>query len=47
MAAFQQAGEIEPERLAQFLASWFEDGMITGVSLKRLSRDLVQTGKAL
>ncbi|CAJ0851452.1 hypothetical protein AMST5_00420 [freshwater sediment metagenome] len=34
MAAFQQAGEIEPERLAQFLASWFEDGMITGVSLK-------------
>lgn len=34
MAAFQQAGEIEPERLAQFLASWFEDGIITGVSLK-------------
>lgn len=28
MAAFQQSGEIEPERLAQFLASWFEDGMI-------------------
>lgn len=34
MAAFQHAGEIEPARLAQFLASWFEDGMITGVSLK-------------
>lgn len=34
MAAFQHAGEIEPERLAQFLASWFEDGMITGVSLR-------------
>jgi hypothetical protein len=34
MAAFQHAGEIEPERLAQFLASWFEDGMITGVSLQ-------------
>ncbi|MCC3246500.1 DNA-binding domain-containing protein [Methylocystis sp. WRRC1] len=28
MAAFQQSGEIEPERLAQFLASWFEDGMV-------------------
>ncbi len=34
MAAFQHSGEIEPERLAQFLASWFEDGMITGVSLQ-------------
>jgi hypothetical protein len=34
MAAFQQSGEIEPERLAQFLASWFEDGMIVGVSLR-------------
>ncbi len=33
MAAFQHAGAIEPERLAQFLASWFEDGMITGVSV--------------
>ncbi|WP_424361382.1 putative DNA-binding domain-containing protein [Methylocystis parvus] len=33
MAAFQQAGEIAPERLAQFLASWFEDGMIVGLSL--------------
>lgn len=33
MAAFQQAGEIAPERLAQFLASWFEDGMVVGVSL--------------
>jgi hypothetical protein len=32
MAAFQ-AGGVEPERLAQFLASWFEEGMITGVSL--------------
>lgn len=28
MAAFQRSGEMEPERLAQFLASWFEDGMI-------------------
>lgn len=34
MAAFQQAGEIEPQRLAQFLASWFEEGMIVGVSLQ-------------
>lgn len=34
MAAFQHGGEIKPERLAQFLASWFEDGMISGVSLK-------------
>lgn len=34
MAAFQHAGEIEPQRLAQFLASWFEDGLIRGVSLK-------------
>lgn len=34
MAAFQQSGDIEPERLAQFLASWFEDGMIVGVSRK-------------
>lgn len=34
MAAFQQAGEIDPERLAQFLASWFEDEMIVGVSRK-------------
>jgi len=34
MAAFQQSGEIEPERLAQFLASWFEDGMVVGVSLR-------------
>ncbi len=32
MAAFQQSGELAPERLAQFLASWFEDGMIVGVS---------------
>lgn len=31
MAAFQQAGEIAPERLAQFLASWFEAGMIVAV----------------
>lgn len=34
MAAFQHSGEIEPERLAQFLASWFEDGMVTHVSLQ-------------
>jgi hypothetical protein len=34
MAAFQQSGEIAPERLAQFLASWFEDGMVVGVSLR-------------
>ncbi len=34
MAAFQHAGDIEPDRLAQFLASWFEDGMVTGVSLQ-------------
>jgi hypothetical protein len=34
MAAFQQSGDIQPERLAQFLASWFEDGMVTGVSLQ-------------
>ena len=33
MAAFQHAGEIAPERLAQFLASWFEDGMVVGVAL--------------
>lgn len=33
MTAFQQSGDIEPERLAQFLASWFEDGMVVGVSL--------------
>lgn len=31
MTAFQQAGEIAPERLAQCLSSWFEDGMIIGV----------------
>lgn len=34
MAAFQRSGEIEPERLAQFLASWFEDGMVVGVALQ-------------
>lgn len=34
MAAFQHSGEIAPERLAQFLASWFEDGMVAGVSLR-------------
>jgi len=33
MTAFQQAGDITPERLAQCLSSWFEDGMITGVRL--------------
>jgi hypothetical protein len=31
MTAFQQSGEITPERLAQCLSSWFEDGMIIGV----------------
>ncbi|MGD9543253.1 MAG: putative DNA-binding domain-containing protein [Methylocystis sp.] len=34
MAAFQQAGEIAPERLAQFLSSWFQDGMIIGVRVQ-------------
>lgn len=34
MAAFQQSGEIAPERLAQFLASWFEEGMAVGASLR-------------
>lgn len=34
MAAFQQSGDIAPERLAQFLASWFEDGMVVGVFLR-------------
>lgn len=28
MTAFQHSGEIEPERLAQCLASWFEEGMV-------------------
>lgn len=32
MTAFQQSGEIEPERLAQCLASWFEDGMIVSAA---------------
>lgn len=31
MTAFQQSGEIAPERLAQCLSSWFQDGMIIGV----------------
>ena len=34
MTAFQQAGEIAPERLAQSLSSWFEDGMIIGVRVR-------------
>jgi hypothetical protein len=34
MAAFQQSGDIEPERIAQFLASWFEDGMVVKASLR-------------
>ncbi len=34
MAAFQQSGEIAPERLAQCLSSWFEDGMIVAVRVK-------------
>lgn len=33
MAAFQQGGEIEPARLAQCLATWFEDGMVTAVEV--------------
>ncbi|MFO1101631.1 MAG: DNA-binding domain-containing protein [Methylocystis sp.] len=31
MTAFQQSGEIAPERLAQCLSSWFQDGMIIRV----------------
>lgn len=34
MAAFQQSGDIQPERLAQFLATWFEDEMVVGVALQ-------------
>ncbi|HEY8213435.1 MAG TPA: DNA-binding domain-containing protein [Methylocystis sp.] len=34
MAAFQQSGDIAPERLAQCLSSWFEDGMIIGVRVR-------------
>ncbi len=34
MTAFQQAGEIAPERLAQCLSSWFQDGMIIGVRVR-------------
>ncbi len=35
LAAFQQAGDIEPARLAQCLASWFADEMVTAVSVSR------------
>ncbi|MFO1125478.1 MAG: DNA-binding domain-containing protein [Methylocystis sp.] len=31
MAAFQQSGDIAPERLAQCLSSWFEEGLIIGL----------------
>ncbi|MBM3576196.1 MAG: DUF2063 domain-containing protein [Alphaproteobacteria bacterium] len=34
ITAFQQSGEITPERLAQCLSSWFEDGMIIGVRVR-------------
>jgi hypothetical protein len=34
MAAFQQSGDIAPERIAQFLASWFEDGMVVKAALR-------------
>ncbi|MGD9658224.1 MAG: putative DNA-binding domain-containing protein [Methylocystis sp.] len=34
MTAFQQSGEIAPERLAQCLSSWFQDGMIIGVRVR-------------
>jgi hypothetical protein len=34
MTAFQQAGEIAPERLAQCLSSWFQEGMIIGVRVR-------------
>lgn len=34
MAAFQHSGEMQPERLAQFLATWFDDGLVVGVSLQ-------------
>lgn len=35
MAAFQQQGEMSAERLAQFLASWFEDGMVAAAAPER------------
>lgn len=34
MAAFQQSGEISPERLAQFLSSWFADGLVIGATAR-------------
>lgn len=34
MAAFQQSGEMSPERLAQCLTGWFEGGMIVGVRVE-------------
>lgn len=34
MAAFQHSEELQPERLAQFLVTWFEDGMVVGVTLQ-------------
>lgn len=35
MAAFQKAGEIAPERLAQCLSSWFADGMVIGATVEK------------
>ncbi len=32
LAAFQQQDALSPERLAQFLVTWFADGLIVGVS---------------
>jgi hypothetical protein len=34
MAAFQQSGEMSAQRLAQFLASWFDEGMVSSVKLE-------------
>lgn len=44
MAAFQHSGEIQPERLAQFLATWFEDGMVVGVTLQNLDAPAARNG---
>lgn len=32
LAAFQQQDALSPERLAQFLVTWFADGLVVGVS---------------
>jgi hypothetical protein len=34
MTAFQQSGEIAPERLAQCLSSWFQEGLIIGLRVR-------------